>query len=62
MAALDRIRSLRFKKILTLYSVDIKANKICKVKKRKEMLGSQNLFRSSREKRVPITGKRYATI
>ena len=62
MAALDRIRLLRFKKKLTLYYVDIEANKICEAKKREEMLGSQNLFRSSRERRVSITGKRHATI
>ena len=51
-----------FKKILTLYSVDIKADKICQAKKGKEMFGSQNLFRLSRERRVSITGKRYAAI
>ena len=62
MAAFDRIRLLRLKKILTLYSVDIEADKICKAKKEKEMLGSQNLFRSSRERRVSITGKRSAVI
>ena len=62
MAAFDRIRLLRLKKILTLYSVNIEADKICQAKKEKEMLGSQNLFKSSREIRVSITGKRYATI
>ena len=62
MAAFDRIRLLRLKKILTLYSVNIEADKICQAKKEKEMLGSQNLFRSSRERRVSITGKRYAAI
>ena len=62
MAAFDRIRLLRLKKILTLYSVNIEADKICQAKKEKEMLGSQNLFRSSRERRVSITGKRYAVI
>ena len=40
MAALDQIRLLRLKKILTLYSVDIEADKICQAKKGKEMLGS----------------------
>ena len=62
MAAFDRIRLLRLKKILTLYSVDIEADKICKAKKEKEMLDSQNLFRSSRERRVSFTGKRSAVI
>ena len=69
MAAFDRIRLLRLKKyllctLLTMkrYCVDIEANKICQAKKGKEMLGSQNLFRSSRERRVSITGKRSAVI
>ena len=61
MAAFARIRLLRLK-ILTLYSVDIEADKICQAKKEKEMLGLQNLFRSSRERRASITGKRYAAI
>ena len=41
MTAFDRIALLRLKKILTLCSVDIEADKICQAKKGKEMLGSQ---------------------
>ena len=62
MTAFDRIRLLRFKKILAFCSVDIEADKIFQTKKGKEMPGSQNPFRSCRERRVSTTGKRYAAI
>ena len=58
VAAFDRIRLSHLKKCV----LDIEADKICQAKKGKEMLGSQNLFRSSRERRVSITGKRSAVI
>ena len=47
-----------FKKILTLYSANIETDKICEAKNGKEILSSQNLFRSSRERRVSVTGKK----
>ena len=56
VAAFDRIRLLHLKKCV----LDIEADKICQAKTEKEMLRSQNLFRSSRERRVSVTGKRYA--
>ena len=60
MAAFDRIRLLHLKN--TLYFVDIESGKICQRKKEKEILCSQNLFRSSRKRIISIIGKRYAVI
>ena len=42
MAAFDQIRLLNLKKIHTFYSVDIEADKICQIKKKKDMLDSEN--------------------
>ena len=42
MAAFDQIRLLHLKKIHTFYSVDIEADKICQIKKKKDMLDSEN--------------------
>ena len=41
MAAFDQMRLLHLKKIRTLYSVDIEADKICQTKKKKDMLDSE---------------------
>ena len=51
-----------FKIIPAVYSVHIEVDKISQTKKEKEILGLKNLFISSRERRVSITGKRYAVI
>ena len=42
MAAFDQMRLLHLKKIPTLYSVDIEADKICRTKKEKDMLDSED--------------------
>ena len=42
MTAFHQIRLLLFKKIPTLHSVDIEADKICQKKKEKDMLDSEN--------------------
>ena len=43
MAAFDQMRLLHLKKkIPTLYSVDVEADKICQTKKKKDMLDSEN--------------------
>ena len=42
MAAFDQIRLLHLKKKHTFYSVDIEADKICQIKKKKDMLDFEN--------------------
>ena len=49
MAAFDQMSLLYLKKIPTLYSVDIEADKICQTKKKKDMLDSENQKQSFRK-------------
>ena len=48
MAAFDQMRLLHLKKIPTLYSADIEADKICQTKKEKDMLDSEDQKQSFR--------------
>ena len=57
MAALDRIRLLLFLKSLLCTLLIYEEDKIGQTKKEKKMLGSKNLFRSSRERKASITNK-----
>ena len=49
MTAFDQMRLLHLKKIPTLYSVDIEADKIFQTKKKKDMLDSENQKQSFRK-------------
>ena len=62
VAAFDRTRLSRLKKIPTLYFVNIETVNICQTNKEKETLSLKNLFRLSREGGVSITCKIYAVI
>ena len=49
MAAFDQMKLLHLKKMPTLYSIEIEADKICQTNKEKDMLDSEDQKQSFRK-------------